>query len=48
MLCKVHHRLVHNSEWIIRIRHGLPEFIPPRWIDPRQRPRGSPRPAGAA
>ncbi|WP_344026933.1 HNH endonuclease signature motif containing protein [Pseudonocardia kongjuensis] len=48
MLCKVHHRLVHHSEWIIRVRHGLPEFIPPRWIDPRQRPRGSPRPAGAA
>ncbi|OSY44145.1 MULTISPECIES: HNH endonuclease signature motif containing protein [Pseudonocardia] len=48
MLCRVHHRLMHHSEWIIRIRHGLPEFVPPRWIDPMQRPRSRPRPAGAA
>ena len=39
MLCKVHHRLLHHSAWIVRIRDGLPEFVPPRWIDPQQRPR---------
>ena len=39
MLCRVHHRQIHFTEWIVRIRDGLPEFIPPRWIDPQQRPR---------
>lgn len=44
MLCKVHHRLLHHSEWIVRIRDGLPEFIPPPWIDPQRRPRRKPLP----
>lgn len=48
MLCKVHHRLLHHSEWVVRIRDGLPEFLPPRWIDPLQRPRSQPRPAAVA
>nr|WP_281248702.1 HNH endonuclease signature motif containing protein [Pseudonocardia ammonioxydans] len=48
MLCRVHHRLLHHSEWIVRIRDGLPEFVPPRWIDPMQRPRARPRPADVA
>ncbi|MBV9314857.1 MAG: DUF222 domain-containing protein [Pseudonocardia sp.] len=39
MLCKVHHRLVHRSGWTVRIDNGLPEFIPPAWIDPHQKPR---------
>jgi hypothetical protein len=39
MLCRVHHRQIHSSDWVVRIRDGLPEFIPPRWIDPEQRPR---------
>ena len=39
MLCRVHHRQVHSTEWMVRIRDGLPEFIPPRWIDLEQRPR---------
>jgi hypothetical protein len=38
-LCRVHHRLIHSTEWVVRIRDGLPEFIPPPWIDPAQRPR---------
>ena len=48
MLCKVHHRQIHSTEWICRIRDGLPEFIPPGWIDPDQRPRqrGLPHLAG--
>jgi 5-methylcytosine-specific restriction protein A len=44
MLCRVHHRLLHHSEWIVRIRHGLPEFIPPAWIDRERRPRRKPLP----
>jgi 5-methylcytosine-specific restriction protein A len=39
MLCKVHHREIHFTEWIVRIRDGLPEFIPPKFIDPLQEPR---------
>jgi Domain of unknown function (DUF222)/HNH endonuclease len=38
-LCRVHHRQIHSTEWIVRIRDGLPEFIPPKWIDFEQRPR---------
>jgi Domain of unknown function (DUF222)/HNH endonuclease len=39
MLCRMHHRQAHSTEWVVRIRDGLPEFIPPRWIDPDRRPR---------
>jgi hypothetical protein len=42
MLCKVHHRLIHHSGWVVRIRDGLPEFIPPKWICAEQRPRRNP------
>jgi Domain of unknown function (DUF222)/HNH endonuclease len=38
-LCRAHHRQVHFTEWVVRIRDGLPEFIPPRFVDPHQRPR---------
>jgi hypothetical protein len=48
MLCRHHHRLVHHSEWTVRIRDGLPEFIPPRWIDFSQTPRRKPLPHLAA
>ena len=39
MLCRVHHRQIHSTEWVVRIRDGLPEFIPPKWLDFEQRPR---------
>lgn len=39
MLCRVHHRLIHYSGWTVQIRDGLPEFIPPAWIDAGRRPR---------
>ena len=39
MLCAAHHRQIHSTEWVVRIRDGLPEFIPPPWIDLDQRPR---------
>ncbi|MFP5022414.1 HNH endonuclease signature motif containing protein, partial [Pseudonocardia phyllosphaerae] len=42
MLCKSHHRLIHKPGWEVRIRGGLPEFIPPAWIDPARRPKRQP------
>ncbi|WP_051233464.1 HNH endonuclease signature motif containing protein [Pseudonocardia asaccharolytica] len=44
MLCRVHHRMMHSSGWVVRLCEGLPEFIPPRWIDPDQTPRRRPFP----
>lgn len=52
LLCARHHRLIHHTGWQVRLgRDGMPEFIPPRPVDPHQRPqrndrrRPSPRPA---
>ena len=43
MLCRFHHRLLHaGSGWLVRIRNGLPEFIPPKWIDQTQTARRKP------
>ena len=45
MLCAVHHREIHSSGWSARIAaDGIPEFYPPTWIDPQQRPRRKPHP----
>jgi hypothetical protein len=44
LLCARHHRLVHRGGWDVRIGpHGYPEFIPPRWVDPEQKPIRSAR-----
>ncbi len=38
-LCGYHHRLIHRETWRVRIGSaGRPEFIPPRHVDPDQRP----------
>ena len=41
LLCGYHHRLIHHSEWQVRInpKDGLPEFLPPSYIDASQLPR---------
>ena len=40
LLCTHHHRLVHRATWEVRIAaDGLPEFIPPAFIDAQRRPR---------
>ncbi|MCU1413992.1 MAG: hypothetical protein JWN80_1332 [Microbacteriaceae bacterium] len=39
MLCGFHHHRVHDDEWEIRIREGVPYFIPPPWADPDRRER---------
>jgi len=28
-----------STDWTVRIRDGLPEFIPPKWVDVEQKPR---------
>jgi hypothetical protein len=42
MLCRQHHRLMHQPGWTVRMRDGLPEFIPPKWVDADQIPRRKP------
>jgi hypothetical protein len=42
MLCRTHHRMIHQSGWEVRMYQGRPEFIPPRWVDPTQAPRRQP------
>jgi 5-methylcytosine-specific restriction protein A len=44
MLCRPCHRLIHFTDWMVRLRDGLPEFIPPAWIDPDRHPRRRPQP----
>lgn len=40
LLCSYHHRLIHHSDWSIRMGDdGLPDVIPPAWLDPERRPR---------
>ncbi len=39
LLCGYHHRLIHQGAWQVRIAaDGLPEFLPPEWIDPSRQP----------
>jgi hypothetical protein len=43
MLCRRHHVIIHEGQWQVRFgpdRH--PEFIPPVFIDPLQRPQRNP------
>jgi 5-methylcytosine-specific restriction protein A len=42
-LCLQHHIMVHQSGWTIQMRNGLPEFIPPKWLDSTQTPRSHSR-----
>jgi hypothetical protein len=44
MLCRAHHRQIETTDWIVRIRDGLPEFLPPAWIDANRTPRRKPLP----
>jgi hypothetical protein len=38
LLCLYHHMEVHHGGWSIRMVHGVPEFIPPKWLDQEQVP----------
>ena len=39
LLCRYHHGVVHHTHWRVDMTGGVPAFIPPRHIDPAQRPR---------
>ncbi|MGM7775182.1 DUF222 domain-containing protein [Arthrobacter sp. KNU-44] len=39
LLCSHHHHLIHKEEWHIQVQTGVPWFIPPPHIDPRQKAR---------
>jgi hypothetical protein len=40
LLCGHHHRLVHQGDWQVRLAaDGLPEFLPPTYVDPLCRPQ---------
>ncbi|WP_426976764.1 DUF222 domain-containing protein [Pseudarthrobacter sp. O4] len=39
LLCSHHHHLIHKEQWNIQMRSGIPWFVPPPHVDPRQVPR---------
>ncbi|MGO4806213.1 DUF222 domain-containing protein [Arthrobacter sp. 2MCAF15] len=39
LLCSHHHHVIHKENWSIRLTNGIPWFIPPPHLDPRQAPR---------
>ena len=39
LLCSHHHHVIHKEHWTIQLQNGIPWFIPPPHIDPRQKPR---------
>jgi hypothetical protein len=40
LMCAHHHRLLHRSGWEVRIAtDGLPEFLPPLFLDKHRKPR---------
>ncbi|WP_086825637.1 HNH endonuclease signature motif containing protein [Allokutzneria sp. NRRL B-24872] len=38
LLCSHHHHVMHDEGWEIVFEDGIPTFIPPRWVDPDQKP----------
>jgi Domain of unknown function (DUF222) len=39
LLCCYHHTTIHLGDWVIQMAaDGRPQFIPPTWIDPQQKP----------
>ncbi|MFS0716313.1 DUF222 domain-containing protein [Arthrobacter sp. 1P04PC] len=39
LLCSHHHHVLHKEQWELRVRLGVPWFIPPPHVDPDRRPR---------
>jgi len=40
LLCRHHHSEIHKGHWaIVFAPDGIPEFIPPPWVDKEQKPR---------
>ncbi len=42
LVCHYHHKLVHDTEWSIDIRQGVPYWIPPKSVDVNQIPIRNP------
>jgi hypothetical protein len=38
LLCRYHHREFAKRDWQVQITDGVPEWIPPPWIDPGRKP----------
>ncbi|MCQ1949162.1 DUF222 domain-containing protein [Arthrobacter sp. zg-Y859] len=38
LLCSFHHHLIHQGNWQVSMRAGIPWFLPPAYIDPERRP----------
>ena len=38
LLCGYHYRLIHHSDWQVRIVDHRPGFTPPEYIDPDRKP----------
>jgi hypothetical protein len=38
MLCVFHHHLIHQGDWQITVRDGIPWFVPPAAVDPDRKP----------
>jgi hypothetical protein len=44
LLCKYHHTHFLQKGWTCRINtHGLPEWLPPKWVDQDQHPHTNTR-----
>jgi hypothetical protein len=39
LLCRYHHREFEKRGWAVQMPHGVPEWVPPAWLDPERRPR---------
>ncbi|WP_130345488.1 DUF222 domain-containing protein [Herbihabitans rhizosphaerae] len=38
LLCRHHHTTIHQQDWEIIMRNGIPYYIPPAWVDPQRKP----------
>ena len=39
LLCPFHHRTFEAADWTVEMTDGIPQWIPPTWLDPQRRPR---------
>jgi hypothetical protein len=39
LLCGFHHREFERRGWAVRMSDGVPEWLPPAWLDPERKPR---------
>lgn len=38
LLCAAHHRIIHTTEWEVRLTGGVAQFLPPARMDPARKP----------